>query len=133
MHDTLQAEFRKAAPAVDFCALRYVEESSEFLQVRQDVAEPPQLATQRGAMVTVIDKGGLGLCRPSDLTARGHARGPRPGRAATPTSPRDAASSTIRGRRHAAVPNGTYRSPGGPRPGHAFRAATSTTARRRTL
>ncbi len=50
MVETLQADFRQAAPAVDFCALRYVEEASEYLAVRQDVAEPPQLATQRGAM-----------------------------------------------------------------------------------
>ena len=71
MHETLQAEFRKAAPAVDFCALRYVEESSEYLAVRQDVAEPPQLATQRGAMVTVIDQGGLGYAATSDLSAAG--------------------------------------------------------------
>jgi predicted Zn-dependent protease len=71
MHQQLQAEFRKAAPAVDFCALRYVEESSEYLAVRQDVAEPPQLSTQRGAMVTVIDKGGLGYAATSDLSAAG--------------------------------------------------------------
>ena len=71
MHDTLQAEFRKAAPAVDFCALRYVEESTEYLQVRQDVAEPPQLAVSRGAMVTVIDKGGLGYAATSDLSGAG--------------------------------------------------------------
>jgi len=35
-----------------------MEESSEHLTVRQDVAEPPQLSTDRGAMVTVIDKAG---------------------------------------------------------------------------
>ena len=71
MLETLQAEFRKAAPAADFCALRYVEESSEYLQVRQDVAEPPQLATTRGAMVTVIDRGGIGYAATSDLSAAG--------------------------------------------------------------
>ena len=57
MLDTLQAEFRKAAPVVDFCALRYVEEASEYLAVRQDVAEPPQLATERGVMVTATEAG----------------------------------------------------------------------------
>ncbi len=71
MLETLQADFRQAAPAVDFCALRYVEESSEYLAVRQDVAEPPQLATQRGVMVTVIDKGGLGYAATSDLSRAG--------------------------------------------------------------
>ena len=71
MLETLQAEFRKAAPAVDFCALRYVEESSEYLAVRQDAPEAPSLATQRGAMVTVIDQGGLGYAATSDLSGAG--------------------------------------------------------------
>jgi predicted Zn-dependent protease len=67
----LKAAFRAAAPAVDFCALRFVEETGEFLQVRQDVAEPPRLAASRGAMVTVIDRGGLGYAATSDLSAAG--------------------------------------------------------------
>jgi predicted Zn-dependent protease len=69
--DTLQRDFRAAAPAVDFCALRFVEETSEYLSVRQDVAEPPQLSVNRGAMVTVIDAGGLGYAATSDLTPAG--------------------------------------------------------------
>jgi len=71
MLDTLQRDFRSIAPAVDFCALRFVEESSEYLQVRQDVAEPPQLAVSRGAMVTVIHDGGLGYAATSDLSRGG--------------------------------------------------------------
>jgi predicted Zn-dependent protease len=71
MLDTLQRDFRSIAPAVDFCALRFVEESSEYLQVRQDVAEPPQLAVSRGAMVTVIHAGGLGYAATSDLSRSG--------------------------------------------------------------
>ena len=68
---TLARDFRAAAPAVDFCALRYVDEESERLTVRQDVAEPPQLSRDRGAMVTVIDKGGLGYAATSDLSPAG--------------------------------------------------------------
>jgi predicted Zn-dependent protease len=71
MLESLQGKFRAAAPAVDFCALRFVEETSEYLQVRQDVAEPPQLSVSRGAMVTVIDKGGLGYAATSDLSGAG--------------------------------------------------------------
>ena len=55
----------------DFCALRFVEESSEILTVRQDVPEPPQLSMDRGAMVTVIHQGGLGYAATSDLTPAG--------------------------------------------------------------
>ncbi len=71
MLEALGREFRAIAPAVDFCALRYVEESSELLRVRQDVAEPPQLATDGGVMITVIDKGGIGYAAASDLTPAG--------------------------------------------------------------
>ena len=74
MLDTLQRDFRAAAPAVDFCALRFVEESSEYLAVRQDVAEPPRLSVDRGAMVTVIDQGGLGYAATSDLSKSGIAQ-----------------------------------------------------------
>jgi predicted Zn-dependent protease len=71
MLDTLRADFRSLAPAVDFCALRFVEESSEYLAVRQDVPEPPQVSVDRGAMVTVIDGGGLGYAATSDLSREG--------------------------------------------------------------
>jgi predicted Zn-dependent protease len=71
MQTSLARDFRAAAPAVDFCALRLVEENSELLCVRQDVPEPPQLGVDRGAMVTVIDKGGLGYAATSDLSPAG--------------------------------------------------------------
>jgi len=71
MLDTLARDFRAIAPAVDFCALRFMEETSELLTVRQDVAEPPRLSTDRGVMVTVIDQGGLGYAATSDLTPSG--------------------------------------------------------------
>ncbi len=71
MLESLSREFRAIAPAVDFCALRFVEESSEVLTVRQDVPEPPQLSTDRGAMVTVIHGGGLGYAATSDLSQAG--------------------------------------------------------------
>ena len=74
MLDSLRREFRSLAPAVDFCALRFVEESSEYLAVRQDVPEPPRLQINRGAMVTVIDKGGLGYGATSDLSRAGLAQ-----------------------------------------------------------
>ena len=74
---TLRSDFRAVAPAVDFCSLRFVEEASEFLQVRQDVAEPPQLCASRGAMVTVVDRGGLGYAATSDLSRAGLAEAVR--------------------------------------------------------
>ncbi len=69
--ESLKREFLARAPAVDFCALRLVEESSEYLAVRQDVPEPPRLGVDRGVMVTVIDRGGLGYAATSDLSGSG--------------------------------------------------------------
>jgi predicted Zn-dependent protease len=71
MLDTLARDFRAIAPAADFCALRFMEESSELLTVRQDVPEPPQLSVDRGVMVTVIDEGGLGYAATSDFSPAG--------------------------------------------------------------
>ncbi len=108
MLDTLQRDFRSIAPAVDFCALRFVEESSEYLQVRQDVAEPPQLSVSRGAMVTVIHEGGLGYAATSDLSRTGLADAmERARRYARLTAGR---SVVDYGAMAMPRPNGTYRS-----------------------
>lgn len=69
--EQIERDFLAAAPAVDLCTLRFVEESSELLSVRQNVPEPPKLSVDRGAMVTVIERGGLGYAATSDLSAGG--------------------------------------------------------------
>ena len=71
MHDSIPSLFRSLAPAVDFCSLRLVEETSEQLTVRQDVLQPPSTAVDRGAMVTVMHRGGHGYAATSDLSAAG--------------------------------------------------------------
>ena len=109
MLETLKSEFRKSAPKVDFCALRFVEETSEHIAVRQDVPEPPRIGTSRGAMVTVIDGGGLGYAATSDLTSAGlrEAIGRAHGLAKL------TAGRTVIDYRKVAMPrpNGEYRSP----------------------
>jgi predicted Zn-dependent protease len=77
MPESLARDFRAALPRVDFCSLRYVEETSEFLQVRQDVPEPPQLSVSRGAMLAVVHQGGLGYAATSDLSQSGLAEAVR--------------------------------------------------------
>jgi predicted Zn-dependent protease len=67
----LETRFRQAAPAVEFCSLRYVHVRSEGLEVRQDVPEPIYRREDTGAMVTVMDGGGLGYAATSDLSAGG--------------------------------------------------------------
>lgn len=66
--DTLASRFRRLAPAVDYCALRVVSETSETAAVRQDVALPPQGRLDQGAMVTVVVDDGIGYAATSDLS-----------------------------------------------------------------
>lgn len=63
--------FRDAAPAVDFCSLRYVRERSELWNLRDEVVEAPQLHDDEGVMITVVHGGGLGYAATSDLSLSG--------------------------------------------------------------
>ncbi|RZI40646.1 TldD/PmbA family protein [Herbaspirillum sp. HC18] len=69
--DSIRSLFRRLAPAVDFCSLRFVEETSEQLLVRQDILQPPSTGIDRGAMITVLHGGGYGYAATSDLSAAG--------------------------------------------------------------
>ena len=63
--------FRTLAPAVEFCSLRLVQTHSEYLSVRQNILQPVSTSEDVGAMITIIDKGGLGYAATSDLTENG--------------------------------------------------------------
>jgi len=69
--ESLATRFRRLAPAVDYCALRVVEETSETVTVRQDVAQPYATSIDFGAMVTVIDGDAVGYAAASDLSDEG--------------------------------------------------------------
>jgi len=71
LSDSIRSLFLRLAPAVDFCSLRLVEESSEYLAVRQDVLQPPSTGIERGAMITIMDGGGCGYAATSDLSEAG--------------------------------------------------------------
>lgn len=71
MSDSIRGLFLRLAPAVDFCSLRLVEERSEHLMVRQDVLQPATTGIDRGAMITVMHRGGYGYAATSDLSASG--------------------------------------------------------------
>ena len=66
MLSTLKDNFRAALPAVDFASLRFVEETSQFLSVRMNVAEPPIASVDRGVMLT----GGGAMLGDLDLALR---------------------------------------------------------------
>ncbi len=56
---------------VEFFAVRLVEEDSESVSVRKGVPQPFTRRIDRGAMVTVIDRGAYGYAATSDLSAEG--------------------------------------------------------------
>jgi predicted Zn-dependent protease len=71
MSDAVLRRFRRIAPSVDHCSLRLVEEEHELLTVRRDVLQPARHTVDRGAMITVHHRGGVGYGATSDLTEAG--------------------------------------------------------------
>jgi predicted Zn-dependent protease len=71
MTEQIEQRFREVVPAIDFCSLRVVTERSETIQVRQGILQPVSSLTDAGAMVTVLDKGGMGYAATSDLSKAG--------------------------------------------------------------
>jgi predicted Zn-dependent protease len=69
--DAVAERFRAVAPAVEYCSLRLVHSRDEHLSVRRGVVQPPQVAYDCGAMLTVWDRGGVGYAATSDLTDAG--------------------------------------------------------------
>lgn len=51
--------------------MRIVDERAEQLEVRRSITQPVQLATDRGAMVTVWRRHGVGYCASADVGAEG--------------------------------------------------------------
>jgi len=69
--DPILTRFRSISPACDYWTLRVVATREERLAVRQDVPEPVARSQGLGAMVTVVDDGGVGYGATCDLTADG--------------------------------------------------------------
>lgn len=71
MLEQLEAAARRAAPAVQHWAVRGSVETSEELTVRQGVAQAPSRCRDAGAMVTVVDGGGIGYAATGDASEAG--------------------------------------------------------------
>lgn len=65
---------RSLAPDVDFVSLRTVDERRERLCVRNDLVQPIERRIDRGGMVTVEVRGGIGYAATSNLSPEGLAR-----------------------------------------------------------
>jgi predicted Zn-dependent protease len=71
MLETISTHFAAVAPAFDFWALRLVDETDERISVRQDVVQPIVNTRTIGALITVIDRGGVGYAATTDLSPAG--------------------------------------------------------------
>lgn len=67
----LKQSFLHNLPKAAFASLRFYEENYEYLRVRQNVPEPVESGTDRGAMITVIEDNGAGYAATGDLTEQG--------------------------------------------------------------
>jgi predicted Zn-dependent protease len=71
MPESLRADFRHLVCNADFWSLRLTDERAESYSARKNVAQPPVLLTDRGAMLTVYAAGGYGYAATSDVSRAG--------------------------------------------------------------
>lgn len=71
MLDTIAARFANLAPAVDYWALRLIDETYQCLTVRQNVVQPLANMRTLGALLTVVEHGGIGYAATSDVSPTG--------------------------------------------------------------
>jgi predicted Zn-dependent protease len=63
--------FKNVVPRVDYWSLRLVSEETETLCVRDGVVQPPSLAQERGAHITLVDRGGCAYAATSAVSREG--------------------------------------------------------------
>ncbi|HEV3238881.1 MAG TPA: TldD/PmbA family protein [Casimicrobiaceae bacterium] len=68
MTDAIAAAFRQLSCDADFWSLRFTDERAESFAVRKNVAQPPALLVDRGAMLTVYAGRGCGYAATCDLS-----------------------------------------------------------------
>ena len=70
-HATLKKHFGALRTTAEFFSLRYVRESGQYLSVRKNVAEPPHLGHDEGAMLTVRLNGVEAYAATNDISLAG--------------------------------------------------------------
>jgi predicted Zn-dependent protease len=71
MNDNLHVDFKALRCAADFWSLRMVEERAENYCVRKNIAQPPAMTLDTGAMLTCYAEGGYGYAATSDTSRAG--------------------------------------------------------------
>ncbi|WP_339544042.1 TldD/PmbA family protein [Pseudomonas sp. RA_35y_Pfl2_P32] len=70
-HPQLKQRFAALRTGAEFFSLRYVRESGQYLSVRKNVAEPPRLSRDEGAMLTARVNGVEAYAATNDLSPAG--------------------------------------------------------------
>ena len=70
-HPTLKQHFSALRTRAEFFSLRYVRESGQYLSVRKNVAEPPHLSHDEGAMLAVRLNGVEAYAATNDISLAG--------------------------------------------------------------
>ncbi|MNF50580.1 protease TldD [compost metagenome] len=70
-HPQLKQRFTALRTGAEFFSLRYVRESGQYLSVRKNVAEPPRLSRDEGAMLTARVNGVEAYAATNDLSCAG--------------------------------------------------------------
>lgn len=71
MYELIRQRFQALHPTASFCSLRYVEERSETLSIRQSIQQPVHSRVDRGVMISVACEGGQGYAATADLSQGG--------------------------------------------------------------
>ncbi len=71
MLNGIDKRFKEILPPVDYASLRLMTERSEFINVRQGILQPIERNEDSGAMLTVINKKGMGYAATCDLSNSG--------------------------------------------------------------
>src|SRR3546814_18582600 len=71
VHPQLKQRFAALRTGAEFFSLRYVRESGQHLSVRKNIAEPPSLGRDEGAMLTVRVDGVEAYAATNDLSQAG--------------------------------------------------------------
>ncbi|MEN8148920.1 MAG: TldD/PmbA family protein, partial [Planctomycetota bacterium] len=109
MFEKIEERFRAVAPKTGFWSLRVASERREMVQVRQNILQPVGTGRDMGAMITVLDQGGMGYAATSDLTENGLAAAVRH---ATGWAHRTARASVVDFKDvETQAPSGEYRGP----------------------
>ena len=71
MESQIEKYFQELMPTVEFISLRFINETSEKIEVRKDKLQPLSCNYDQGVMITISHEGGTGYAATSNLSRQG--------------------------------------------------------------